>query len=188
MVTAGATEPASRKPGGSVAPAQSWMRSRRHGLACAVVRRVYIFLLIGLGVVLFIAISGVLARVFSVDGAERSAITELVQAEAHGDVNGIVERIEGCGDSPVCRARAAEDVAALKHAGSVSILQLNPSAGFSLGSTIGTARVAWNVGSSLPIVQCVRVRRAGDAFTGLRVELLELSPRITTDADCPAHF
>ena len=46
--------------------------------------------------------------------------------------------------------------------------------------------MAWDVGWSLPIVQCVRVRRAGNVLSGLRVELLEISPRIKTDADCPA--
>jgi hypothetical protein len=82
----------------------------------------------------------------------------------------------------------AQDVAALKRAGRVSILQLETSAGFSLTSTMGTARVAWDVGSSLPIVQCVRVRRAGDALSGLRIQLLAISRRIKTDGDCPATF
>jgi hypothetical protein len=50
------------------------------------------------------------------------------------------------------------------------------------------ARVAWQAGGSLPIVQCLRVRRAGNAVSGLRVELLELSRRIASDADCPARF
>jgi hypothetical protein len=80
------------------------------------------------------------------------------------------------------------DVAYLKRSGSVLILQLTTSAGFSLGSTLGTARVAWRVGSALPIVQCVRVRRAGNALSGQRVELLEISVRIKTDGDCPARY
>ena len=53
---------------------------------------------------------------------------------------------------------------------------------------MGTNRVAWKSPSSLPIVQCVRVHRAGDALSGLRIELQSLSPRIKSDADCPAHF
>ena len=53
---------------------------------------------------------------------------------------------------------------------------------------MGTARVAWLVGSSLPIVQCVRVRHAGDVLQGFRIELLRLSLRIKSDADCPARF
>jgi hypothetical protein len=70
----------------------------------------------------------------------------------------------------------------------VAIIQLQPSAGFSFGSTLGTARVAWSAGGSLPVVQCVRVRRAGNAISGLHVELLAITPRLQTDADCPARF
>lgn len=151
-------------------------------------RRAYLLAIAALVLVVFLAISAILARVFSVDGAERSAITGLVEAEARGDVGGMVARIESCSTNVACRARVQQDASALAHPGSVSIIQLQPSAGFSLGSTLGTARVAWNVGSSLPIVQCVRVRRAGDALSGLRVELLELSKRIKTDADCPARY
>jgi hypothetical protein len=140
------------------------------------------------GVVVFVVISGLLARAFSVDGAERSAITGLVQAEARGDQDGVLSRIQGCDASAACRTRVAQDVAALEHPGSVSILTLQTSAGFSLTGTVGTARVAWNVASSLPIVQCVRVRRAGNVFSGLRVELLTLSTRIKSDSDCPTRF
>jgi len=151
-------------------------------------RRAYLLLLITLGALVFLAISALLARVFSVDGAERSAITALVQAEARGDAAGMRARIEGCDASAFCRARVAQDASALTRSGTVSILQLNPSAGFSLGSTLGVARVAWRAGTSLPVVQCVRVRRAGNALSGLRVELLEISPRIKTSADCPSRF
>ena len=98
----------------------------------------------------------------------------------------MVARIKGCAVDAGCRARATANATALKHSGSVSILQLQPSAGFSLTSTLGTARVAWNVGGSLPIVQCVRVRRAGNAFSGLRIELLSISPRLPGDATCPS--
>ena len=80
------------------------------------------------------------------------------------------------------------NAAALEHAGAVSIIQLQPSTSFSLGGTEGTARVAWEVGSSLPIVQCVKVRRAGNPISGLRVELLEVSRRIPSDAACPARL
>jgi hypothetical protein len=151
------------------------------------VRRLHL-LLIFVGLLVFLAISAVLARVLSIDGAERSAITSLMQSEASGNTAAMTGRIEHCRQSPSCEARVAVDVAYLHRAGSVAILELNPSAGFSLGSTTGTARVAWRAGSALPIVQCVRVRRAGNALSGLRVELLELSVRIKTDGDCPRRF
>jgi hypothetical protein len=139
-------------------------------------------------VLVFLVISALLARVLSLEGAERSAITSLIQAEARGGAAAMSARIEGCRSSAVCRARVAIDAAALRRVGAVKILQINTSAGFSLGSTLGTARVAWRAGDALPVVQCVRVRRAGNALSGQRIELLEISGRIGTSADCPARY
>jgi hypothetical protein len=150
-------------------------------------RRAYI-VGIAVAILVFLVISAMLARVFSANSAEQSAITSLVQSEARGDVNSILGEIEGCRTDPACRARATVNAAALKHAGSVSIIQLQPSTSFSLGGTEGTARVAWDVGSSLPIVQCVKVRRGGNPISGLSVELLVVSRRIKTDAACPTHY
>jgi hypothetical protein len=150
-------------------------------------RRVYIVGIV-VGVVLFLVISALLARVFSANSAEQSAITSLLRSEAKGDVNAILAEIRGCRSDPACRQRAAVNAAALRHAGAVSIILLQPSTSFSIGGTEGTARVAWNVGSSLPIVQCVKVRRAGNPISGLSVELLEVSRKIPSDTACPAHY
>jgi hypothetical protein len=152
------------------------------------VRRSYLLILIALGVVAFLFVSALLARALSVDGAEQSAITAVLKAEARGDAPGIVSRIRDCGLSAACRARATANAGALRSPGSVSVIKLDPSASFSLGSTLGTARVAWRIGGGLPIVQCVRVRRAGSVLSGLRVELLEISRRIPSDKDCPARY
>jgi hypothetical protein len=151
------------------------------------VRPVYLAL-IALAIILFLAISAILARALSVDGAERGAITSLVQYEARGDQDGVVSSIQACAGSATCRARVAADTASLRRAGSVTIIQIEPSAGFSLGSTLGIARVAWSAGGSLPVVQCLRVKRAGNAVSGLRVELLAITPRIESDSVCPTHF
>jgi hypothetical protein len=151
------------------------------------VRRQYLAL-IAAAILIFLLISGVLARVFSADGAERSAVTGLIEAEARGDQNGMLGRIQGCRASAQCRARVAADATALRRAGTVSILQLQSSSGFSLGSTLGLARVAWSAGGSLPIVQCIQVRRAGNAVSGLRIELLAISARLKSDADCPVRL
>ena len=75
---------------------------------------------IGLGLVVFLAVSALLARAFSVDGAEQSAITVVLQAEARGDAGGVVARIEDCGSSPACRARAQLNAASLKASGPVT--------------------------------------------------------------------
>jgi hypothetical protein len=151
-------------------------------------RRRYVLSLVALGVLLFVLISAGLARVFGANGSEQSAITSLVKAEAAGDQDAMLARIDGCAQSAACRTRVARNAAALKHPGAVSIIQLVPSTSFSLGGMVGTARVAWAAGSSLPIVQCVRVKRAGNVFAGLKVELLEISLRIKSNSACPARY
>jgi hypothetical protein len=152
------------------------------------VRRLYVILFVAGVIVVFVGVSSLLARVWSADGAERSSITSLVKAEASGDDAAAVARILGCRTDAACRARVAANIAALRRPGNVTIIQIQPSTGFSLTSTLGTARVAWSVGSSLPIVQCLRIRHAGDVLHGINVELLKVSARITTDADCPTRF
>jgi len=150
--------------------------------------RAYVVAIVA-AIMLFLVISALLARVFSANSAEQSAITALVQSEARGDVNAIVGDITGCQADAACRQRAAINAAALQHPGSISIIQLQPSTSFSLGGTEGTARVAWNTGSyPRPIVQCVKVRRAGNPISGLKVDLLVVSRRIPSDAACPARY
>ena len=138
--------------------------------------------------VLFLVVSVVLAQVFSAESAERSEITALVQAEARGDLQGVVSRIQSCRTRPACLARATADVQKLARSGSIAILEINTSTSFSLAGGTGTARVAWKAPSSLPIVQCIRVRRTGNALSGLKVELLELSARIPSGNDCPKRY
>jgi hypothetical protein len=151
------------------------------------VRRVY-FIAIAVAVLVFLGISALLARVLSANSAEQDAITALVTAEARGDRQTIIADIAGCRSIPACRRRAGEVAAALRHSGAVSVIQIQPSTSFSLAGTSGTARVAWSAGGSLPIVQCVRVRRTGNPVSGLHVELREVSRRIKSDTACPARF
>ena len=150
-------------------------------------RRTYLFAILG-AIVVFVVISVLLARVFSANSAEQSAITSLVNAQARGDTNAIISEIVGCETTPACRLRASENATTLRHPGAVSIIQIQPSTSFSIAGTLGTARVAWNVGGSLPIVQCVLVRRTGNVISGLHVRLLEVSRRIKSDTACPAHY
>jgi hypothetical protein len=137
---------------------------------------------------LFILISGLLARAFSLPNAEQSAVTDMVIAEARGDVGAVVAAIHGCAASPGCRAGVASDVRKLRHTGAVQVAQFSPSAGFSLTATTGVARVAWTAGGSLPVVQCVEVRRTGNLFSGQSVQLLAVSPQISGGADCPSKL
>jgi hypothetical protein len=150
-------------------------------------RRAYL-LAIAAGIVVFLVISALLARAFSASSAEQSAVTALVRAEARGDVDAVMDSILNCRGSAACQQRAASNAAELKHPGTVSILQFTPSTSFSIAATQGTARVAWNVGGSLPITQCVRVRRTGNVLSGLHVQLLAVTPRLAADAVCPARI
>jgi hypothetical protein len=149
-------------------------------------RRPLILLAILAALVVFVLVSAILARVFSIDGAERGALTSLVQAEGRGDAAAMIRLMYRC--DAACRARVSLDASRLRRAGQVGIAEINPSAGFALGSTIGTARVAWYAADPRPVVQCVRVRRAGSALSGFHVELLELSLRIKSDRDCPKRY
>ena len=145
-------------------------------------------LLIVVGIIVFLGISALLARTFNADGTERAAITSLVQAEAAGDAAGIRAQLENCG-AAACRARAATLATSLRRPGHVVILTLDTSASFSLTATTGTARVAWDTSASkLPVVQCVRVHRAGSVLSGFTVHLVRLSARIKSDAECPSRF
>ena len=75
-------------------------------------------------------------------------------------------------------------MAKLRRDGAVQILNYQPSARLALTRKLGTARVAWRAGTTLPVVQCVRVRREGP-LTGGAVELLSISAPIGGEAACP---
>jgi hypothetical protein len=116
-------------------------------------------------------------------------VTALIAAEARGDASAMIATMHGCAPNPACRARAAADAATLKRPGTVSVLQYQSSTGFSLGTTLGAARIAWEVvDETKPIVQCVRVKRAGNALSGIHIELLEISVRLTSTVNCPKTF
>ncbi len=139
-------------------------------------------------VLLFVVLSAGLARILAAGGTERTAVGDLVRAEARGDVAGATGRVRGCSASPGCRRVLATTVGRVARPGRVEILRLDPGTSFSLSSSSGSARIAWKVARALPVVQCVRVRRAGNPVTGLRVELLGLSAPLGREASCPARF
>ena len=141
--------------------------------------------LIGVGVILFLAISFLLARVLSAGGAERTAVTRLVKDEARGDGPAMIARMRGCAADPRCRASATSNAARLRRGGDVQVLNYAASVSFGLANTRGTARIAWRAGTSPAVVQCVLVERHGNPFTGFSIRLLKLSPPIRSDASCP---
>jgi hypothetical protein len=137
-----------------------------------------------LGVVLFLAISGVAARFFSAENVERDHELILLGAQAKGDVPGMLAQLPGCAAHPSCAATVRSDAARLRRPGSVLILSTQTTTNHSLTSSTGETRIAWKAGGLLPVVQCIRVRRSGNFLTGIGIALLALSAPIADTADC----
>lgn len=133
-------------------------------------------------IALFLLVSLLLARFLSTENVERDDVLAVLQAEAAGDSEGVIKRLEGCGAS--CMTTARSDAQRLRRPGSVKILSLTSSTAYSLTGATGNTRVAWTVIGRLPVVQCVRVKRTGSFLSGVRVGLLSLSAPIANEADC----
>ena len=130
------------------------------------------FAVISLCVLVFVAISILLARFLSVENAERSELEALLRAQARGDVNGMLARLSRCRLSPACVATVHANAASLRRPGEVKILSVKSRTSYSLGGASGKTRIAWIVIGRLPVVQCVQVRRSGNVIAGIDVKLL----------------
>jgi hypothetical protein len=95
----------------------------------------------------------------------------------------VLARLPACRAEPACVQVTRARVERLERPGAVQILNYQPSTRLSLTRRTGTGRVAWRAGQSLPVVQCVRVRREGP-LTGGGVELLALSDPKGLESSC----
>ncbi len=139
-------------------------------------------LLIGVAVITFIVLSGLLARFLAVENVERSALLGLLRAQARGDAPAMLAALHAC--PKACQDAAAANALALRGSGEVTILNDQSATAYSLGGATGKTRVAWKLPGHLPVVQCVLVRRSGSVLSGLSVALLALSLPIAGTADC----
>ncbi len=146
-------------------------------------RRGRTLILIGLAAFLFLGFSALLARALTGAGNERSRVLELVEAQAAGDPAAVLAELPGCRAEPACAEVTRTRVRELARSGQVEILNYTPSVQVALTRRTGVGRVAWRAGSSLPVVQCVRVRRDGP-LTGADVELLSISAPIGNEESC----
>jgi hypothetical protein len=140
--------------------------------------------LIALGLLSFLTVSGLLARFLSTENVEREDLVALLRAEAAGDEQGMLARLSGCAANPTCVATVKANILALRRPGSVKILSLTSHTAYSLTGATAPTRVAWTVIGRLPTVQCARVKRTGNALTGVSVALVSLSAPIPNEADC----
>jgi len=143
--------------------------------------------LIVLGVIVFLVISGILARWLSLENAERSDILALLQAQARGDAPAMLAKLDGC--DARCRTIVHADARTLRRSGAVLILARQSQTAYALSSRTAETRIAWEAGNRLPVVQCVTVRRTGNVITGLTLHLLAIGPAVhPTTADCAPRF
>ena len=135
---------------------------------------------------LFLVISVLLARFLSVENVERDDDLALIEAQARGDVPGMLDRLKGCRTSPSCLAAVTANSRnpRLLRSGAVKILSLESRTAYSLAGATGRTRLAWTVIGKLPVVQCIGVRRSGNFISGVSVTLLTLSTPIPNEAGC----
>ncbi len=133
-----------------------------------------------------LAVGALLARWLSVENAERSDDLALVQVQARGDLAGMLQRLSGCRASPSCLASARADARdpRLRRAGAVKILQLESPTAYSLSGATGSTRLAWTVIGTLPVVQCIDVRRTGNFLSGIHVQLIGIGAPISGEGRC----
>jgi hypothetical protein len=142
--------------------------------------------LLAVGVILVLLVSAVLARFLSVENLERGEDLTLVQAEARGNVAGMLDQLAGCRENPSCVAAVKADAKnpVVRRSGAVKILNLESPTAYSPFGATGKTRLAWTVIGTLPVVQCVQVRRTGNFLTGIHVALIGLSAPIDNEAIC----
>jgi hypothetical protein len=146
-------------------------------------RRPAIVIAVAFGVFVFLGISFLLARGLTGSSTERGKVLELLEAQARGDADAVLRMLPACAAEPACKRVTEQRVAELERPGEVEILNYEPSARLSLTRKTGSGRVAWRAGKSLPVVQCVRVRREGP-LTGGGVTLLALSKPLGLESSC----
>jgi hypothetical protein len=149
-------------------------------------RRVRRRVLIALGVIVFLVLSALLARFLTSDNLEREKDVALIEAEARGDAAGMIAKLTGCRQNPSCVALQRKNASnpRMLRAGEVKVLSLSSATANSPTGATGTTRLAWTVLGQLPVVQCIEVKRSGNALTGVHVALLSLSAPINNEADC----
>jgi hypothetical protein len=146
-------------------------------------RRTRLLIVFGFAAFVFLGMSGLMARALTGAGTERSRVLEVLEAQAAGDAAGVLAELPSCRAQPACAGVVRDRVQELERPGRVEILTYDPSVQVALVATEAVGRVAWRAGDSLPVVQCVRVRRDGP-LTGADVELLSISEPIGNDAGC----
>lgn len=139
---------------------------------------------IAFGLFFFLGVSLLLARALVGTGGERSAVVEILRAQARGDADAVLARMPRCARDPTCTRVTRARTAKLRRPGAVEVLNFDPSTQAAFVNQTGAARVAWRTEAKrFPVVQCVVVQRKG-ALTGGDVTVVSISNPIGLEAKC----
>lgn len=144
----------------------------------------------GLWIVLAVTVVAVvgflLARYLTTENRERNDVLRLLEAQARGDADAMLDLLDpSCRRSAACTRAVRANADKLKRDGEPKIIAYGSKTAYALGEAEGLTRVAWTVvDNGLPVVQCVRVRRGGSAIAGRTVTLLRISAPIGNEASC----
>ena len=140
-------------------------------------------LLIAVSIVAVLAISAIVARWINNDTVERGKVTELLKAQANGDVAKMLTLVE-CPDE-ACKALLRTNARKLRGRGDLKIALYQSQTAHALRTRTKPTRVVWFLRGRLTTVQCVLVERKGNVFAGTSVSLLRLSAPIGRESSCP---
>ena len=122
------------------------------------------------------------ARWLTTENRERDALYTLLQQEAAGNYDGVLDELHGC--DAACQAKLHAFLPRVSGPGAVKIARLDSGTAYTFGTATGTSRVVWVHGvDSRPIVQCVVLRRHGGPLTERSVSLLRLSAPLADNED-----
>lgn len=138
------------------------------------------------GLLVFVAGSLAVGRILAARGAERSLLEGVIRDQAKGDANALADGLPNCGTGTKCRAETQALVAKVGGPGKpLEILQITGGAGSGPGAAEGVARIAWHTGDSLPVVQCVAVKKSGNVVSGFTLSVERVSKPIAREGACP---
>ena len=141
---------------------------------------------IAFGAAIFILFSFLVARWLTAENRERTAVTDLLRAQAGGDADSMVALHRRVRERSACRGRRRAQRARAPPPGQRAGAAASTRAPRTRCSPqSGPTRVAWDVGgTSLPVVQCVDVERRGVPFLGGEIVAAGIGPKIAGDAAC----
>jgi len=143
-------------------------------------------LIIAAAVIALLAVSFVVARWINNDTVERARVVELLRAQMRGDAAAMLRRLEGC--DPACASVVRDNARRLRRDGELKVALYQSQTAHALRSRTRFTRVVWfpSGREAETTVQCVLVRREGNALTGMTVSLLRVTAPIGRESSCPS--